>query len=773
VKPGFFSRFLTALRSNGWFGPYGSGDKALLDLFGGKPVSSGVTVTEDKALTSTVVWACVQLIAGTLGSLPLIHYRRLANGGKERATDTRLYRLLHDTPNDEMSASTFAETLTVHVLLWGNAFAEIRYDNRGQVGALWPIEPWRVQGKRTEAKELYYLVDGQTKLAADEMLHIPGLTPDGVWGYSPIQKAREALGLLLAAEKFGGVFFGQGSSFGGILTHPGKLNEAAEKNLRNSLEQRAQGVERAHNFIILQEGIRYDKVGIPPDDAQFLETRKFQVGEIARIFGVPPHMVGDVERSTSWGTGIEAQNIGFVTYTLRRWLVRFEQEITRKLISPLERNLQFVEFLVDGLLRGDTQTRYAAYQVGRNGGWFSANDIRRLENLDPLGPDGDVYLVPMNMVPADRLDDVIDAQVAPKTPPPTASAPPPARTQFVELEEVREDLETLLQLGRENLDRQSRVPLPLDTTALVERTVEQIKPLFGPLMTPPPPPPDLTPILDKIEALELERHAHDGEVAALQEAVAQLVPDITGALPPPPPPSDLSPVLARLDALEVERRAHADRLAAILPGVQLMIEDIARDFVRREADRARRAAVSPEKLAAWIEEFYPRQPDYAVKVLRGAMQVYTQLVGRPDDAESDIRTHIATHVTESREALTSLLQMPFDDDLKAAVAHLIDRWEVDRPAALARALMATGVIIPLPLSASVEDEERATPAPAAPPGPLVVEKEVLERDRAGRAQKVRETATDDGVTMIVEKEVVERDASGRAQKIRETHRRRP
>jgi HK97 family phage portal protein len=768
MTPGFFSRLLTSLRANGWFGPYGFGDKALIDLFGSKPVSSGVTVDENKALTSTVVWACVQLIAGTLGSLPLIHYRRLANGGKERATDTRLYRILHDTPNDEMSASTFAETLTQHVLLWGNAFAEIRFDNRGNVGALWPIEPWRVRAERTERKDLRYIIDGSTRLMPDEMLHIPGLTPDGVWGYSPIQKMREALGLLLASEKFGGTFFGQGSSFGGILTHPGKLTEAAEKNLRNSLEQRAQGVDRAHNFIILQEGLRYDKIGIPPNDAQFLETRKFQVGEIARIFGVPPHMVGDVDRSTSWGTGIEAQNIGFVTYTLRRWLVRFEQEITRKLISPLERNLQFVEFLVDGLLRGDTATRYAAYREGRNGGWFSANDIRRLENMDPIGSDGDVYLVPSNMVPADRLDDVIDAQVAPKTPPPAEPTPPPDRTQFVELEELREDLDTLMQLGRESAERQSRIPLPLDTTALVERTVEQIKPLFGPLMTPPPPPPDLTPILEKIEALELERHAHDGEVAALQEAVAQLVPDITGALPPPPPPSDLGPVIARLDALETERRAHADRLAAILPGVQLMIEDIARDFVRREVDRARRAAVSPEKLAAWIEEFYPRQPDYAVKVLRGAMQVYTQLVGRPDDAESDIRTHVAVHVNESREALTSLLMTPFDDDLKAAVAHLLDRWEVDRPAALARALMATGVGIPLPLSAVEEEEPRPTPVA---PDPLIVEKEVLARDQAGRAQKIRETATDDGVTMIVEKEVVERDAAGRAQKIRETHRR--
>lgn len=804
MTPGFFSRLMLSLRANGWFGPYGLGDKALVDLFGAKPVSSGIAVDESKSLTSTVVWACVQLIAGTLGSLPLIHYRRLANGGKERATDTRLYRLLHDMPNDEMSASTFAETLTAHVLLWGNAFAEIRRDNKGQVAALWPIEPWRVQGVR-DGRALTYRVDGRTDLSPDEMLHVPGLTPDGVWGYSPIQKMREALGLLLAAERFGGIFFGQGSSFGGILTHPGKLTEAAEKNLRNSLEQRAQGVDRAHNFIILQEGLRYDKIGIPPNDAQFLETRKFQVGEIARIFGVPPHMVGDVDRSTSWGTGIEAQNIGFVTYTLRRWLVRFEQEITRKLISPLERNLQFVEFLVDGLLRGDTATRYAAYQVGRNGGWFSANDIRRLENLDPIGDEGDVYLVPSNMVPADRLDDVIDAQVAPP-PAPVAPAPDPspARTRELELEEFRDDIATLMQLGRETVDRQTRTPLPLDTTALVERTVErtveQIKALPPPptvdlapvldklaavdqarqadrawleallpavheamngdvaalreavehlvpkiaeALPQPTPPVDLTPVLERLDTLEVERNARNGEVAALQEAVEHLLPDLTLAIPPPPPPTDLTPVIERLNALEVERRAHADRLAAILPGVQLMIEDVARDFVRREADRARRAAVAPEKLAAWIEEFYPRQADYAVKVLRGAMHVYTQLVGRPDDAEHDIRTNVSLHVTDSRDALTALLETA-PDDLKTAVAQLSERWEAERPAALARGLMAGGLVMRTPLIPSDDDEEHRETPPAATPEPLVVEvveKEVLERDQAGRAQKIRETHT--------------------------------
>jgi HK97 family phage portal protein len=766
-----FTRFLTSLRSNGWFGPYNSSDPALAALFGRPPVSSGVQVDEQKALNSSVVWACVQLIAGTLGSLPLIHYRRLPNGGKARFTESRLYRLLHDAPNNEMSASTFAETLTAHLLLWGNAFAEIRRDNKGQVGALWPIEPWRVQGEREGKTLLRYVVDGSTKLELEEMLHIPGLTPDGLWGYSPIQKAREALGLLLAAEKFGGTFFGQGSAFGGILTHPGRLAEPAEAKLRASLEARAQGVDRAHNFVILQEGMRYDRIGIPPNDAQFLETRKFQVGEIARWFGVPPHMIGDVERSTSWGTGIEAQNIGFVTYTLRRWLVRFAQEMTRKLISPLERNLQFVEFLVDGLLRGDTTTRYQAYQVGRNGGWFSANDIRRLENLDPIGDAGDVYLVPSNMVPADRLDAVIDAQIAPKTPPAPPAAPTPEesaseRALAEGLAELEGNVQYLMDLGRAALAR-----------------VEQIKALPAP---PAPPPTDLTPVLEKVDTADRARQEAfaqfterlTGDLArldAIREAVEQIAPTITGALPAAPAPADFTPVLVKLESLEQDRRAQEERLAAVRPGVQLMIEEVARDFVRREADRATRAAGAPDKLAAWIEDFYPRQADYAVKKFLGSMQVYTQLVGRPDDAEHDIRTHIGDYVQESRVGLLGLLALP-PEDVKPAVTQLTLRWEAERPVELARALMAGSLgrpLVPLVL------RDVPPPAPVVPvvPAPViaeepetrVVEREVVERDPLGRAQKVREIHDAGGATVIVEKEVVERNAIGRVQKIRETH----
>jgi HK97 family phage portal protein len=325
-----------------------------------------------------------------------------------------------------MTSATFRETLQAHVLPVGQRLRGDHQDGAGKVAALYPIEPWRVSVFR-DRDALRYRIANPTKgtesvLRPDQILHFQGLSGDGVWGYSVIRKAREALGLGLATEKFGAAFFGQGASFGGILTHPARLSDPARENLRKSINDRHQGVERAHNFIILEEGLKYDRLGIPPEDAQFLETRKFQLNEVARMFGCPPHMIGDVERSTSWGTGIEQQGIGFVTYTMRRWFVRWEQELTRKLISPLEWQQQAIEFLVDGLLRGDTATRYQAYSIGRTGGWFSANDIREMESLNPLPARGRLYLVPANMLPADQV----------ANPPEPAPAPAPAPAAAVE-----------------------------------------------------------------------------------------------------------------------------------------------------------------------------------------------------------------------------------------------------------------------------------------------------------------------------------------------------
>jgi len=382
-------------------------DKWLVDWFsGGGKATSGVTVNETTALNATAVFSAVDILSRTLASLPLPVYRRLQGGGKERATNHPLYSILHNLPNREMTSFELRQALMGHLALWGNAFAEIERDNAGRVIGLWPLRPDRMTVMRDEQGLLYVyriVKTGQeVALRQRNVMHLRGLSSDGIIGYSPIRLAREAIGLALATEEFGARFFGNGSRPGGVLQHPGKLSDEAAKRLKKSWEEMHQGLTQAHRVAILEEGMTWQQVGIPPEDAQFLETRKFQVTEIARIFHVPPHMLADLERSTF--SNIEHQGIEFVVHTMRPWLVCWEQAIYRDLFLPSERDTYFAEFLVDGLLRSDIKSRYEAYAVGRQNGWLSADDIRELENMNPLpNGQGKVYLVPLNMVPADSV----------------------------------------------------------------------------------------------------------------------------------------------------------------------------------------------------------------------------------------------------------------------------------------------------------------------------------------------------------------------------------
>jgi len=367
--------------------------------------NTGASVTETTALSVVTVYACVRILSETLASLPLHLYKRLERG-KHRAIEHPLYQILHDIPNPEMNSFTFRETLMAHLVTWGNAYAEIEWDNYTKVKALWPLRPDRMQVWRENDQIIYkyYLPNaaGMVTLPSYRVWHIPGLGFDGLVGYPPITLAREAIGLSLATEEFGARFFGNGAAPGGVLEHPAKLSKEAQENLRKSWNEMHSGLSNQHRLAILEEGMKWSKVGIPPDDAQFLETRKFQRNEIASFFHIPPHMIGDLDRATF--SNIEEQALEFVVYTMRPWLVRWEQSINQKLLNPDERADYFAEFLVDGLLRGNIQARYQAYATGRQWGWLSANDIRELENQNPLpGEEGDIYLNPMNMVPALQL----------------------------------------------------------------------------------------------------------------------------------------------------------------------------------------------------------------------------------------------------------------------------------------------------------------------------------------------------------------------------------
>jgi len=374
----------------------------LVRHFGGRAVHSGVQVTEQNSLNATAVLASVRLISGTIASLPLPVYRKLDPRGKVRDSARPEYRLLHDRPNPEISSFQWRQTGVAHQLLYGDWFSEIEY-TRGAPSAIWPIPPWRVKIGTTPAGNVFYevtLPDGGVKTVPSwQMLHVKNLSIDGLKGMSCIRAGAEAIGLSIAAEEFGARFFGQGANVGGIVEYPGKLSDQALENYKKSVQEGYSGLGKAHRLMLLEEGLKYHRVGIPPNEAQFLETRKFQVAEIGRLFGISQlHKIGDLDRASF--NNIEQQSIDFVVDTIRPLLVNIEQEINYKLFNEKD---HFTEFVIDGLLRGDTQARYQAYSVARQWGWMSANDVRELENMNPL-PDkqGDIYMIPMNMMPAEQ-----------------------------------------------------------------------------------------------------------------------------------------------------------------------------------------------------------------------------------------------------------------------------------------------------------------------------------------------------------------------------------
>jgi HK97 family phage portal protein len=368
--------------------PLSNPDQWLYAALGAGPGVAGVAVNERTAMGATAVLAAIRAIAETVGSLPLKLYRKQERG--KRVEDSLpLYRVLHDEANPEMSSQQFRETVTGHAVGWGNGYAEIQFSGRGEVVALWPITPDRVTVERRDGVKVYLIDvrDERIALAADRVLHIPGFGFDGLQGYSPIRLARNAIGLTMAAESFGGSFFANGSRPGGVITTPKVMSEEALKRLRTSWEQMHQGLSNAQRVAILEDGLSFTATTINPDDAQFLQTRQFQLGEIARLFNVPPHVLRDLSRAT-W-SNIEQQGIDYVTNTIRPWLVRWEQELDRKCIPGRQPTL-FTQFVLDALLRGDTLSRYQAYQIAKTNGWLSPNEIRELENLNPRDG-GDEY----------------------------------------------------------------------------------------------------------------------------------------------------------------------------------------------------------------------------------------------------------------------------------------------------------------------------------------------------------------------------------------------
>lgn len=375
-------------------------------FFGGS--TSGKAVNEMSAMQMTAVYSCVRILAEAIAGLPLHLYRYTDTGGKEKAINHPLYRILHDEPNPEMSSFVFRETLMTHLLLWGNAYAQIIRNGKGEVLGLYPLMPNRMSVDRETDGSLSYTytrysddtptMRGVTvKLKPYDVLHIPGLGFDGLVGYSPIAMAKNAIGMGIACEEYGARFFANGAAPSGVLEHPGTIKDP--QKVRESWNATFKGSANAHKIAVLEEGMKYTQIGISPEQAQFLETRKFQINEIARIFRVPPHMVGDLEKSSF--SNIEQQSLEFVKYTLDPWVIRWEQSIARVLLSEDDKKKYFISFNLEGLLRGDYQSRMNGYAIARQNGWMSANDIRELENQDriPAEQGGDLYLINGAMLP--------------------------------------------------------------------------------------------------------------------------------------------------------------------------------------------------------------------------------------------------------------------------------------------------------------------------------------------------------------------------------------
>lgn len=385
-------------------------DPVLARIFGARSnTAAGVSVTPDNALQLSAVYACVRILSSAIASLPLQMYRRLENQGRTLATTHPLYPVLHHQPNPWQTSFEYREMQVGHLLLRGNAYSRIISTGGNPVAELIPLHPDRMEpfwAPNGTIAYRYQPEDGPPEtLLQDEVHHIRGYSSDGLKGLSPIEMNRESIGLARASEEFGSRFFSNGANLGGVFEHPQALGDKAYDRLKESLKNEfAGGPHNAHKTAILEEGMKWTQIGVPPDQAQFLETRKFQVAEIARIFGVPPHMIADMEKSTTWGSGVEELSIGFVVYSLRPWLVRMEQAIYRDLLTTNGKRTFFAEFNVDGLLRGDSQARaeYYSKALGSGGApaWMTQDEVRQLENLNPKGAAAAEFPVATNVPPS-------------------------------------------------------------------------------------------------------------------------------------------------------------------------------------------------------------------------------------------------------------------------------------------------------------------------------------------------------------------------------------
>ena len=378
----------------------------LQKLFGvAKGTAAGINVTPDIAMKYSAIWAAVNIISGAVGYLPLATYKRIDGDGREKAREHPVYRLLHDRANEFMDASVFRETLQAHALTWGNGYAEIQRDAKFRPIALWPLLPNRtvprvvkvVSGERMLVYETTVPNGAKVVLPYYNVLHIKGLGFDGLKGYPVIQYAAESIGLGMGTEKYAGKFFANGAHPSGVLLHDKVLEKQARDQLASDWNEMHKGLDESHRIAILDGGLTWKEIGVNAKESQMIETRKFQITDVARWYQIPVHMLSEMSKSSF--NNIEHQGIKFVQMTLWRWLNKWSQESNFKLFTTVEQKTYFTEFMTDALLRGDTKTRFDVYSKAIQWGIFSPNEVRAMENKNPYDG-GEEFLQPLNMAPA-------------------------------------------------------------------------------------------------------------------------------------------------------------------------------------------------------------------------------------------------------------------------------------------------------------------------------------------------------------------------------------
>lgn len=788
LAPSLLARMVGAVRSY-TVGPLTAKSKELARYWTGESVAAGVTVTEETAMRNAAVWAAITLISDDVASLPLMLYKRLQTGGKDRFEAHPMYRLLHDAPNPEMTSMVFRRTMQAHVLLWQNAYAEIERDTVGRPIALWPLVPDRVQPFRASNGALRYRVTntaGEVTIDASNMLHLVGHSHDGSVGSSLVNYARESIGLALAAEKFGATFFGNGATFGGVISYSGpKPNDLSDDNYRKQLEVRHQGVDRAHKLLLLYNGAKFEQTGVEPNAAQFLETRVFQIREIARWFKIPPHKLADLADATF--SNVEQQNLDYYTSCLRPWLTLWEQELGRKLIAASERNIQFIEHVTQDLLRADAAGRAALYTAQFSVGAVTPNEIRGFENMDPL-PGGDRAFVQLNNVfPLDRIDEWVDAELAAKKGTPAPSQPvdlapvteqmnaltlalearmaehaarlaaESARAAGVE-QQLTEKAQAVLSLQQEaealrsaiaerdqaaaELEQRHaeelRTQMALSDEMLAERErrwsderaeIQQLRDALQAEKN------DVDVMLGVAEqereqatravteaqaaaalleqqavALRDELAASQREASVAQAAAAELRQQLTEQreqserLAQEHAKAEAARVLAEAQRAEREAelatadarmvetsRAHVaaeSRLQALAGAHRALIVDTIERLLQKEADRARKAQATPEKLRAWVENFYPLHAETCRAALRPVVLAWAPCAGA--DPERTLSELVQGHIEQSRRDLRLAADVDDADELAANVAQVLRRWETERAGTVADRLIAEG-----------------------------------------------------------------------------------